>query len=93
MFSNLLFPTLFKYVDNKIIICGDFNIDLKNCNIYKSAEIFFEKCYELRYSPMINRPTRIDLNTHYFTIIVNFFTIVIVQNCMALLYMIYQIIL
>ena len=34
MFFNLLFPTLFKYVDRKMIICGDFNIDLKNFNIY-----------------------------------------------------------
>ena len=25
-----------------MIICGDFNIDLKNCNICKNAEIFVD---------------------------------------------------
>ena len=74
MFFNLLFPTLFKYVDRKMIICSDFNIDLKNCNICKNAEIFLEKLHELGCSPMINRPTRIDLNKNSFTIIDNFFT-------------------
>ena len=92
MFFNLLFPTLFKYVDKKIIICGDFNIDLKKCNICKNAEIFLEKCHELGCSPLINRPTRIDLNKNYFTIIDNFLQIFIVQNVLALLYLIYQII-
>ena len=57
-----------------MIICVDFNIDLKNCNICKNAEIFLEKFHELGCSPMINRPTRIDLNKHSFTIIDNFFT-------------------
>ena len=56
------------------IFCGDFNIDLKNCNISKNAEIFLEKCHQLGCIPMINRPTRIDLNTNSFTIIDNFFT-------------------
>ena len=75
-----------------MIIYGDFNIDLKNCNICKNAEIFLEKCNELGCSPMINRPTRIDLNKNYFTIIDNFFTIFIVQHFLALLYLIYKII-
>ena len=57
-----------------MIICGDFNIDLKNCNICKNAEIFLDKFHELGCSPMINRPTRINLNKKYFTIIDNFFT-------------------
>ena len=92
MFFNLLFPTLFKYVDIKMIICDDFNIDLKNCNICKNAEISLEKCHELGCSPMINRPTRIDLNTNSFTIIDNFLQIFIVQNFLALLYLICQII-
>ena len=39
-----------------MIIC-DFNINFKNCNICKNAEIFLEKCHELGCSPMINRPT------------------------------------
>ena len=48
-----------------MIIVGDFNIDLKNYNIGKNAEIFLEKCQEkclLGCSRMVNRPTRIDLN-------------------------------
>ena len=92
MFFNLLFPTLFKYVDRKMIICSDFNIDLKNCNICKNAEIFLEKLHELGCSPMINRPTRIDLNKNSFTIIDNFLQIFIVQHFLALLYLICQII-
>ena len=57
-----------------MIICGDFNIYLKNCNICKNAEVFLEKCHGLGCSPIINRPTRIDLNKNSFTIIDNFFT-------------------
>ena len=57
-----------------MIICGNFNIDLKFFNICKHAELFLEKCRELGCSPMINRPTRIDLNKYYFTIINTFFT-------------------
>ena len=56
MFFNLLFPTLFKCVDKTMIICGDFNIYLKNCNICKNVEIYLEKCHKLICSPMINRP-------------------------------------
>ena len=66
MFFNLLFPTLFKYVDKKMIICSDFNNDLKNCNICKNAEIFLEKFHKLGCTPVINRPTRIDLNKNYY---------------------------
>ena len=45
-----------------------------NCNICKNAEIFLDKFHELGCSPMINRPTIIDLNNNSFTIIDNFFT-------------------
>ena len=68
-----------------MIICGDFNIDLKNCNICKNAEIFLEKCHELGCSPMINRPTRIDLNKNYFTIIDNFFTNLYCAKCAGII--------
>ena len=57
-----------------MIICCDFNIYFENCNICKNAEIFLEKCHKLGCSPLINRPTRIDLNKNYFSIIDNFFT-------------------
>ena len=41
--TNITFIKLQENSTNKIIlniICGDFNIDLKNCNICKNAEIF-----------------------------------------------------
>ena len=63
----IYYSPLFKYVDKKMIICGDFNIDLKNCNICKNAEICLDKFHELGCSPMMNRPTRIDLNKNSFT--------------------------
>ena len=48
-----------------MIICGDYNNDLNNFKICKNAEIFLEKCNENRmFLPMINRPTRIDLNKY-----------------------------
>ena len=47
-----------------MIICGDYNNDLTHFKICKNAEIFLEKCNEIGCSPMINRPTRIDLNKY-----------------------------
>ena len=41
---------------------------------------------------MINRKTRIDLNTNTFTIIDNFFTNLYCAQFLALLYLIYQLI-
>ena len=66
-----------------MIICDDFNIDLKNCNICKKCRNIFGKCHELGCTPMINRPTRIDLNKNYFSIIDNFLQIFIVLNILA----------
>ena len=58
----------------KMIICGDFNIDLVHVNTSKVANTFFDTIISLGCSYLINRPTRIDTKHNYSSIIDNIFT-------------------
>ena len=74
LITNKLFDSIIIELilnNNKKII---FSFIYRTPNICKNAEIYLEKFHELGCSPMINRPTRIDLNKNYFNIIDNFFT-------------------
>ena len=58
----------------KMIICGDFNIDLVHVNTSKVANTFFDTMISLGCSYLINRPTRIDTKHNSSSIIDNIFT-------------------
>ena len=60
--------------DKKMIICGDFNIDLVHINTNKVANTFFDTMISLGCSHLINRPTRIDTKHNSSSIIDNIFT-------------------
>ena len=54
------------------IICGDFNINLLNCDSHNDSNTFVETMYGLGLYPLINKPTRI--TEFSATVIDNIFT-------------------
>ena len=59
-------------MEKKLYICGDFNIDLLKHSVHGKTQQFIDNLYALGFSPLIDKPTRITLNTS--TLIDNVFT-------------------
>ncbi len=66
---------------NKVYLCGDFNIDLLKYDSHQYSRNFVNNIFSYGYYPLINSPTRITCNSS--TLIDNIFTNVIAKQMMS----------
>eukprot|EP00111_Clytia_hemisphaerica_P017884 TCONS_00052906-protein len=70
-----------KNEDKKVIIMGDYNINLMNCESHRHTSNFFDKMVSFNFLPYIIQPTRFNGNSH--TLIDNIFYNDISNECIS----------
>ena len=81
--NDFLEPLLEKlsFEKKEVILMGDFNINLLNCNIDKSTSDYVDTLYSHAFFPTINSPTRITANSK--TLIDNIFYNDVTKNIIS----------